>query len=96
MTATENTQTSAPAAAAPAAAPRPARTTRPTSSTSRRPGAKKAAPADTPAGGADPRFENGPLAVVDVDGRAGARRTASAAWSWTCPPSRSRPWWTGR
>ncbi|CAL9675189.1 hypothetical protein SUDANB178_07692 (plasmid) [Streptomyces sp. enrichment culture] len=68
MTEPENTQTpaTAPVAAAPAAAPRPARTTR-TSSTSRRPGAKKAAPAGTPAGGADPRFENGPLAVVDVD-----------------------------
>ncbi|KIF72800.1 transcriptional regulator [Streptomyces sp. 150FB] len=69
MTATENTQTPAPApaAAASAAAPRPAPTTRPTSSTSRRPGAKKAAPAGTLAGGADPRFENGPLAVVDVE-----------------------------
>ncbi|MFF3129273.1 telomere-associated protein Tap [Streptomyces sp. NPDC057908] len=68
MTASENTQTNpAPVAAAPAAAPRPARTTRPTSSTSRRPGAKKAAPAGTPVGGADPRFENGPLAVVDVE-----------------------------
>ncbi|MFE5096624.1 telomere-associated protein Tap [Streptomyces sp. NPDC056638] len=68
MTATENTQTPAPApvAAAPAAAPRPARTTKPTS-TSRRPGAKKAAPAAAPAGGTDPRFENGPLAVVDVE-----------------------------
>ncbi|WP_328475672.1 helix-turn-helix domain-containing protein [Streptomyces sp. NBC_00377] len=67
MTASENTQTSpAPAAAAPAAAPRPARTTR-TTSTSRRPGAKKAAPAATPAGESDPRFENGPLAVVDVE-----------------------------
>ncbi|MGZ2362277.1 helix-turn-helix domain-containing protein [Streptomyces sp. 372A] len=67
MTATENTQTPAPApvAPAPAAAARPARTAR-TSSTSRRPGAKKAAPAGTPAG-ADPRFENGPLAVVDVE-----------------------------
>ncbi|MFE5398629.1 telomere-associated protein Tap [Streptomyces sp. NPDC056568] len=64
-TATENTQTPAPVAAAPAAAPRPARTTR-TSSTSRRPHAKTA-PASTPAGGADPRFENGPLAVVDVE-----------------------------
>ncbi|MDX2563340.1 helix-turn-helix domain-containing protein [Streptomyces sp. TX20-6-3] len=62
----ENTQTPALAADAPAAAPRPARTTKP-SSTSRRPGAKKAAPAGTPAGGADPRFENGPLAVVDVE-----------------------------
>ncbi|MFS0698126.1 telomere-associated protein Tap [Streptomyces nitrosporeus] len=51
---------------APAAAPRPARTARP-SSTSRRPGAKKAAPANTAAGGTDPRFENGPLAVVDVE-----------------------------
>lgn len=71
MTATENTQAPAPVpapvAAAPAAAPRPASATRPTSSTSRRPGAKKAAPAGTPAGGTDPRFENGPLAVVDVE-----------------------------
>ncbi|MFH9044468.1 telomere-associated protein Tap [Streptomyces sp. NPDC017966] len=69
MTETENTQppAPAPAAAAPVAAPRPARITRPTSSTSRRPGVKKAAPAGTPAGGTDPRFENGPLAVVDVD-----------------------------
>ncbi|EGX54571.1 putative telomere-associated protein, partial [Streptomyces zinciresistens K42] len=68
MTATENTQTPVPApvAPAPAAAPRPASTTR-TTSTSRRPGARKAAPAGTPAGGTDPRFENGPLAVLDVD-----------------------------
>lgn len=67
MTAPENTQTSpTPVSAAPAAAPRPAPTTR-TSSTSRRPGAKKAAPAGTPAGGADPRFENGPLAVIDLE-----------------------------
>ncbi|MEU0678040.1 transcriptional regulator [Streptomyces sp. NPDC006172] len=67
MTASENTQSSpASVAAAPAAAPRPARTTRP-SSTSRRPGVKKAAPTGTPAGSADPRFENGPLAVVDVE-----------------------------
>ncbi|MEU0119097.1 helix-turn-helix transcriptional regulator [Streptomyces bobili] len=67
MTAIENTQTPVPApvAAAPAAASRPASTTRP--STSRRPGARKAAPAGTPAGGIDPRFENGPLAVVDVE-----------------------------
>ncbi|ALC32357.1 helix-turn-helix transcriptional regulator [Streptomyces sp. CFMR 7] len=50
---------------APATAPRPASTTRP--STSRRPGARKAAPAGTPAGGTDPQFENGPLAVVDVE-----------------------------
>ncbi|MFD3850606.1 helix-turn-helix domain-containing protein, partial [Streptomyces microflavus] len=62
MTETENTQTPAPVAAAPAAVPRPARTTRPTPSTSRRPGAKKAAPAGTSAGESDPRFENGPLA----------------------------------
>ncbi|MEU3838151.1 telomere-associated protein Tap [Streptomyces microflavus] len=66
MTETENTQTPAPVAAAPAAVPRPARTTRPTP-TSRRGGAKRAAPAGTPAGGTDPRFENGPLAVVDVE-----------------------------
>ncbi|MFF2721550.1 telomere-associated protein Tap [Streptomyces sp. NPDC058011] len=51
---------------APAAAPRPAPATVSTS-TSRRPGARKAAPACTPAGGTDPRFENGPLAVVDVE-----------------------------
>ncbi|MFD5343967.1 telomere-associated protein Tap, partial [Streptomyces anulatus] len=51
-------------AAAPATAPRTAFTTRPAF---RRPAAKKAAPASTPAGGADPRFENGPLAVVDVE-----------------------------
>ncbi|MGW1615207.1 telomere-associated protein Tap [Streptomyces sp. NPDC002285] len=50
---------------APAAALRAARTTRP-APTSRRPGTRKAAPAATPAGGTDPRFENGPLAVVDV------------------------------
>ncbi|MGW3585541.1 telomere-associated protein Tap [Streptomyces rubiginosohelvolus] len=49
---------------APAAAPRPASTTR---TTSRRPGARKAVAAGTPAGGTDPRFENGPLAVVDVE-----------------------------
>ncbi|MCY0930909.1 helix-turn-helix transcriptional regulator [Streptomyces sp. H27-H1] len=69
MTSTENTTTTtttAPVAAAPAAAPRPARTTGPTS-TSRPPGAKKAAPAATTAGEMDPRFENGPLAVVDVE-----------------------------
>ncbi|MBK6045964.1 helix-turn-helix domain-containing protein [Streptomyces sp. MBT55] len=36
------------------------------SSASRRPGARKASAAGTPAGGADPRFENGPLAVVDA------------------------------
>ncbi|MEV5787271.1 telomere-associated protein Tap [Streptomyces sp. NPDC052287] len=45
--------------AAPAAAPHPAATTTPTS---RRQGERK----PLPAGGADPRFENGPLAVVDV------------------------------
>ncbi|MFC8247391.1 telomere-associated protein Tap [Streptomyces chartreusis] len=51
---------------APAAAPRAASNARPTS-TSRRPGTRRAAPAATPAGDIDPRFENGPLAVVDVD-----------------------------
>ncbi|MER7042920.1 telomere-associated protein Tap [Streptomyces microflavus] len=35
--------------------------------TARRPGAKKAAPAGTPVGEGDLRFENGPLAVVDAD-----------------------------
>jgi transcriptional regulator with XRE-family HTH domain len=52
-------------ATAPAAASRPAPAARPTS-TSRRPASRTAAPANTPAG-ADPRFVNGPLAVVDVD-----------------------------
>ncbi|MGW3498635.1 telomere-associated protein Tap [Streptomyces sp. NPDC001020] len=64
MTAHENTQ-SAPAEQA---ASRPARTAKP-SPTSRRPGARKAAPTGTPAGGTDPRFENGPLAVIDVEDR---------------------------
>ncbi|TVZ76178.1 telomere-associated protein Tap [Streptomyces sp. BK340] len=50
--------------AGPVAVPRPAATTRPASS---RPAAKKTVPAGTPAGGADQRFANGPLAVVDVD-----------------------------
>ncbi|TXS12283.1 telomere-associated protein Tap, partial [Streptomyces sp. wa22] len=50
-----------------AAAPRPARSTTPPSSTSRRPDAKESAPAGTVAGESDPRFENGPLAVVDVE-----------------------------
>ncbi|WP_327692413.1 telomere-associated protein Tap [Streptomyces sp. NBC_00459] len=61
----------APAPSAPAAAKAPARpaasTTR-SSSTSRRPGAKKAAKATTStAAVADARFENGPLAVVDCE-----------------------------
>ncbi|AJE39204.1 telomere-associated protein Tap [Streptomyces nodosus] len=58
----ENTRT-APAPVTPAEqpAPRSARAVRGTA-TSRRPSAPKAAP-----GGTDPRFENGPLAVVDVD-----------------------------
>ncbi|MGW5532077.1 telomere-associated protein Tap [Streptomyces xanthochromogenes] len=60
------TSAPAPAAAAPAVVSRPARTARPTSSTSRRAVAQRAAPAGIPAGAGDPRFENGPLAVVDV------------------------------
>ncbi len=69
VTATGHPQTPAPApvAAAPASAPRPVRTSRPMSSVSRRPGAKKATQAAPPASETDPRFENGPLAVVDVD-----------------------------
>ncbi|MGX1135567.1 DNA-binding XRE family transcriptional regulator [Streptomyces glaucescens] len=48
-------------------APRPPTSSKP--STSRRPGAEKAkaGPAGTSSAGSDPRFENGPLAVVDVD-----------------------------
>ncbi|OQD57405.1 transcriptional regulator [Streptomyces phaeoluteigriseus] len=75
VTAAGNTQTgktqpsaSAPVASAPAAASRPARTARPLpSSASRGPAEGKAVPANTLAGGTDSRFENGPLAVVDVD-----------------------------
>ncbi|KOG61157.1 telomere-associated protein Tap [Streptomyces varsoviensis] len=78
----------APAAETPSVAPSPERTTRPTSaaspsasastssaasSTPRRPGAKKAAPAAASAEGDDSRFENGPLAVIDVaDGHVSA------------------------
>ncbi|WP_141209019.1 telomere-associated protein Tap [Streptomyces griseorubiginosus] len=65
MTTQHDTQPTSTPESVPAAAPRPARTARP-STTSRRPAARKAAPANTPAG-ADPRFANGPLAVVDVD-----------------------------
>ncbi|MFF0849325.1 telomere-associated protein Tap [Streptomyces olivaceus] len=59
----------APAAPAPAAAARPAPAMKPTAS-SRRPGAKKAAPKKTTAAATtdvDPSFENGPLAVVDYE-----------------------------
>ncbi|MFE7569148.1 telomere-associated protein Tap [Streptomyces sp. NPDC057539] len=49
----------------PAAVPQPAATTRPASL--RRPPARETAPAGTPVGGGDARFENGPLAVVDVE-----------------------------
>ncbi|WP_030814275.1 telomere-associated protein Tap [Streptomyces sp. NRRL S-337] len=61
VTAEENAESSA----APATASRPARATKP-SSTSRRPAARTA---KKPAGpvGADARFENGPLAVVDCE-----------------------------
>jgi transcriptional regulator with XRE-family HTH domain len=52
---------------APAASERAARAAERPVTTSRRPDAKKAAPAGTPAGGSDPRFENGPLAVIDVE-----------------------------
>ncbi|MEU3619820.1 helix-turn-helix transcriptional regulator [Streptomyces sp. NPDC006872] len=57
----QNTQPRPTLEPAPAAAPRPARAASP-STTSRRTAARKAAPAS-----ADPRFANGPLAVVDVD-----------------------------
>ena len=67
-TASATSDTTAPAvpatAPAPAATSRPAPATRP-ATTSRRPGAKKAAPANTPApGGA---YAHGPLLVLDAD-----------------------------
>ncbi|MFD5121204.1 telomere-associated protein Tap [Streptomyces sp. NPDC058385] len=66
MTVSENTQPRlAVNAAAPAAVSRPAATARPFSA-SRRPAARRAVPANTPQDGVDPRFVNGPLAVVDV------------------------------
>ncbi|WP_326683080.1 telomere-associated protein Tap [Streptomyces sp. NBC_01237] len=57
-----------PAAAVPSSRPKTeaAGTTRP-SATSRRPGAKKAAAKKAAAGPVDPRFENGPLAVIDCE-----------------------------
>ncbi|MFF8882829.1 telomere-associated protein Tap [Streptomyces flaveolus] len=63
-----NAQPPAPAVTAPdrVSQSRPGRTTR-ASSTSRRPGVKRAAPVNSPAASADPRFENGPLAVIDDD-----------------------------
>ncbi|MEV8321281.1 helix-turn-helix transcriptional regulator [Streptomyces sp. NPDC059900] len=58
----------APAAPAPTAAGRPAPAAKPAPS-SRRPGAKKAAAKTTTASAAavDPRFEHGPLAVIDCE-----------------------------
>ncbi|WP_331451830.1 telomere-associated protein Tap [Streptomyces sp. SS162] len=58
----------APTPPAPAAAARPAPAVKP-AATSRRPSTKKAVAKKTTAStaAADPRFENGPLAVIDVD-----------------------------
>jgi transcriptional regulator with XRE-family HTH domain len=67
MTTEQNTPTRPAANAGPQAAASPLARTRTTSSASRRPGARKAAPGGTPASGTDPRFANGPLAVIDVD-----------------------------
>ncbi|MFG3200197.1 telomere-associated protein Tap [Streptomyces sp. NPDC048208] len=64
---TSDARPTAPVIPAPAPAPRRARTTRPTSSASGRPGAARPTPSTPPADGTDPRFENGPLAVVDVE-----------------------------
>jgi DNA-binding transcriptional regulator YiaG len=61
----ESLQTS-PVAAAPVVAPGPARPAE-APPASRRPDSRQAAPGRTPAGATDPRFENGPLAVVDVE-----------------------------
>ncbi|MEV7082397.1 helix-turn-helix transcriptional regulator [Streptomyces sp. NPDC093516] len=61
----ETAAPSAPASAKPPTRPASTTATRPPSS-SRRPGAKKAA-AKTTAAAVDPRFENGPLAVIDAD-----------------------------
>ncbi|MFB6679116.1 multiprotein-bridging factor 1 family protein [Streptomyces sp. NPDC056390] len=66
LTASENAPAAPALVTAAVAASRPARTARPSSASSR-PGVKKAAAAGTLAG-VDARFENGPLAVVDVEG----------------------------
>jgi hypothetical protein len=92
MTTTQNTQTSAPVAPAPA--PGPARAARP-SSASRHPGARKAALTATPAGGTDPRFENGPLAVIDVDADGQAYAYCTGGLVLDVPAKTSRRWWTG-
>ncbi|MET8957128.1 helix-turn-helix transcriptional regulator [Streptomyces sp. NPDC004533] len=57
VTERENTQT----------APGPVPATSVEQAASRHPETRKAATAGAPAGGTDPRFENGPLAVVDVE-----------------------------
>ncbi|MCZ4088382.1 helix-turn-helix domain-containing protein, partial [Streptomyces antarcticus] len=59
--------TPAPAAVPQSPPTKEASSTARPSTTSRRPGAKKAAARTTTAAAADPRFENGPLAVVDAD-----------------------------
>ncbi|MET8613747.1 telomere-associated protein Tap [Streptomyces misionensis] len=64
-TAPETTET-APALDAPAEPP-PTRSARPSPSSAPRRPVRKAAPADAPTGATGRRFENGPLAVVDVD-----------------------------
>ncbi|MFE2386948.1 telomere-associated protein Tap [Streptomyces misionensis] len=64
-TAPETTET-APAADAPTEPP-PTRSARPSPSSAPRRPVRKAAPADAPTGATGRRFENGPLAVVDVD-----------------------------
>ncbi|MEU9594738.1 helix-turn-helix domain-containing protein [Streptomyces sp. NPDC048193] len=81
-----------PAPAPAAAAPRPERTAGASSASSapRRPGGKKGArPAAAPADGTDPRFENGPLAVVDAgDGQVRAYCTGGLVLE---VPARSMP-----
>ncbi|MFE0425400.1 telomere-associated protein Tap [Streptomyces sp. NPDC058953] len=69
VTGPESSLSPAPGAApAVTAAPTPAPRTGGMSSASRQPRPRRPAPAGTPAGAStDPRFENGPLAVVDVE-----------------------------
>ncbi|MFC9431923.1 telomere-associated protein Tap [Streptomyces sp. NPDC056987] len=57
----------ASAPAVPSSRPAANSTTRPSNASSRRPGARKAAKSTAAVAAADPRFENGPLAVIDVD-----------------------------
>ena len=96
MTATENTQTPAPAPSPLLRPPRRVRRAPPGRRRRRAARAREGGPGRNPGGRSRPAVRE--RAARGRRRRATGRcwRTASAAWSWTCPPSPSRPWWTGR